>query len=126
MLVRSHDALFRFVFGETAHAAELLRATLPRSVAAAIDWPGLVRVDGSFVDPARVQQGVKQGRREGLHQGRLTGLRTLLEEQLRARIGELPEPVVARVAAADEGMLRRWGRSLLEAATLDGVFAPRA
>jgi hypothetical protein len=29
-LIRSHDALFRFVFGDLEQAADLLRAILPR------------------------------------------------------------------------------------------------
>jgi predicted transposase YdaD len=50
VLIRSHDALFRFVFGEPEQMAELLRSNLPAAVAAAIDWGSLRRLDGSFVD----------------------------------------------------------------------------
>lgn len=52
VLIRSHDALFRFVFGEPEQMAELLRARLPASLVAAIDWSTLHRLDGSFVDAA--------------------------------------------------------------------------
>ncbi|HEX5051388.1 MAG TPA: Rpn family recombination-promoting nuclease/putative transposase [Planctomycetota bacterium] len=51
-LIRSHDALFRFVFGEPAQMAELLRACLPGPVALAIDWSTLRRAPDSFVDEA--------------------------------------------------------------------------
>jgi hypothetical protein len=48
--IRTHDALFRFVFGEPEQMAELLRAALPASLHAEIDWSGLRAVDGTFVD----------------------------------------------------------------------------
>lgn len=50
--IRTHDGLFKFVFGEPEQMAELLRACLPAKVAAAIDWSTLARVPGSFVDKA--------------------------------------------------------------------------
>src|SRR5688572_6555659 len=49
-VIRSHDALFRFVFGEPEQMGELLRSNLPAPVAAAIDWATLRRIDGAFVD----------------------------------------------------------------------------
>jgi predicted transposase YdaD len=48
--IRSHDALFRFVFGEPEQMADLLRRSLPAALAAAIDWASLRAVDGTFVD----------------------------------------------------------------------------
>lgn len=51
-LVRSHDGLFRFVFGEPEQMAELLRSQLPSAMAAAIRWSTLRRIEGSFVDEA--------------------------------------------------------------------------
>jgi hypothetical protein len=52
VLIRSHDALFRFVFGEPEQMAELLRIQLPAAVTAAIDWPSLCRIEGTFGDKA--------------------------------------------------------------------------
>lgn len=54
-LPRSHDALFRFVFGDPVVAADLLRTFLPPALAAAIDWSGLRLVPGHFVD-ARLRE----------------------------------------------------------------------
>ncbi|MFY9344315.1 MAG: Rpn family recombination-promoting nuclease/putative transposase [Planctomycetota bacterium] len=51
-LIRTHDGLFKFVFGEPEQMAELLRACLPAGLVAAIDWTTLRRVPGSFVDKA--------------------------------------------------------------------------
>ncbi|MCA8965521.1 MAG: Rpn family recombination-promoting nuclease/putative transposase [Planctomycetes bacterium] len=50
--IRSHDALFRFVFGEPATAADLLRLCLPPAIVAAVDWNVLRALPGSFVDEA--------------------------------------------------------------------------
>jgi hypothetical protein len=52
VLIRSHDALFRYVFGEPEQMAELVRALLPPEAAADIDWSTLTRIDGTFVDQA--------------------------------------------------------------------------
>ncbi|MBM4063534.1 MAG: Rpn family recombination-promoting nuclease/putative transposase, partial [Planctomycetes bacterium] len=49
-LVRSHDALFRLVFGDEQQCGELLRSRLDPALAAAIDWPSLRRLDVSFTD----------------------------------------------------------------------------
>jgi len=52
VIIRSHDALVRFVFGEPEQMAELLRAHLPPALVGAIRWPMLRRVEGTFVDKA--------------------------------------------------------------------------
>jgi hypothetical protein len=49
---RTHDGLFRFVFGEPEQMADLLQSQLPAPLTAAIDWPTLRRIEGSFVDAA--------------------------------------------------------------------------
>jgi predicted transposase YdaD len=45
-----HDALFRYVFGDSRHAASLLQCALPRAIAAAIDWRTLARDETTLVD----------------------------------------------------------------------------
>ncbi|WP_437739153.1 DUF4351 domain-containing protein [Sorangium sp. So ce1504] len=57
-------------------------------------------------------------RDEGLKEGG----RNLLLRQLRARFGELPAAVVARIDAADVAELERWGERVLGARTLDEVL----
>lgn len=47
------------------------------------------------------------------------GLASLLTK----RFGRLPEPIEARVAAASPVELQAWGVALLDAPTLDSVFA---
>lgn len=73
-----------------------------------------------------LEEGEKRGVERGMQQGELAGLRLLLGEQLRARFGELPPAVAARIAAADRAELTRWGRNVLAARTLADVFAPSA
>ncbi|MFO0277537.1 MAG: Rpn family recombination-promoting nuclease/putative transposase [Planctomycetota bacterium] len=51
-VVRTHDALFRFVFEQPEQMAELLQSQLPPALVAAIDWATLRRLDGTFVDKA--------------------------------------------------------------------------
>ncbi|WP_437707312.1 DUF4351 domain-containing protein [Sorangium sp. So ce448] len=57
-------------------------------------------------------------RNEGLKEGE----RNLLLRLLRARFGELPAAVVARIDAADVAELERWGDRVLAARTLDEVL----
>ncbi|MFN6195406.1 MAG: Rpn family recombination-promoting nuclease/putative transposase [Planctomycetota bacterium] len=51
-VVRTHDALFRFVFEQPEQMAELLQSQLPPALVAAIDCATLRRLDGTFVDKA--------------------------------------------------------------------------
>ena len=57
-------------------------------------------------------------RDEGLREGE----RKLLLRLLRARFGELPAAVLARVEAAEGADLERWGERVLAADSLDAVF----
>lgn len=66
VLIRSHDALIRFVFGDPAQMAELLRAWLPAAFVDAVDWATFRRVDGTFVDKA-----LKERRTDMLFEGRI-------------------------------------------------------
>jgi hypothetical protein len=51
------------------------------------------------------------------------GQRALLLRQLVRRFGPLPESVTKRVAGASTAELERWGERILDAASLDDVFA---
>ena len=44
-----HDAYFKTVFSEPAHAAAFFQRQLPAPVSAAMDWAGLQVLPGSFV-----------------------------------------------------------------------------
>ena len=64
------------------------------------------------------QRGVQKGLQQGLRQGQLGLLADLLAE----RFGALDEAVQARLEQADEETLKRWGRNLLSARSMDEVF----
>ncbi|HSN98273.1 MAG TPA: DUF4351 domain-containing protein, partial [Candidatus Nanopelagicales bacterium] len=63
-------------------------------------------------------EGIKEGIKEGRHEGE----RSLLLRQLRARFGELPAAVVARVEAAGVDEIERWGERVLGAQSLGEVL----
>ena len=67
-----------------------------------------------------MQQGLNRGRAEG----RTEGERTLLQRQLRRRFGRLPPEAAARLDRASSPDLESWAENLLDAGTLDEVFAP--
>jgi hypothetical protein len=63
--------------------------------------------------------GKDEGLAESLAEGKLEIVRRLLSR----RFGPLPEAVTTRVAAAGTEDLERWSDRLLDAASLDDVFA---
>ncbi|WP_433932619.1 DUF4351 domain-containing protein [Sorangium cellulosum] len=71
------------------------------------------------------EQGRLAGEREGCQTGRLEGQRSTLLKLLRLRFGELPEPVVARVRAADAAQIDGWTERVLTSPTLDDCLAER-
>ena len=70
---------------------------------------------------------VSQAREEGIHQGVQQGMvqgeRTALLRQLRRRFRELDVGTEERVANAGVGLLNQWLDNVLDARTLDEVFA---
>ena len=65
----------------------------------------------------------KEEFQKGLEKGVEKGQRELLLDQLTERFGALPAVVSQRVTRASLQDLRRWGRRILTAASLDDVFA---
>ncbi len=78
---------------------------------------------GGVVQRAR-DEGIEQGRVEGIREGRLKGERTVLERQLRRRFGRLSPAAAERLREASAADLEAWAENLLDARTLDDVFAP--
>ncbi|WP_437669072.1 Rpn family recombination-promoting nuclease/putative transposase [Sorangium sp. So ce131] len=67
----------------------------------------------------------EQGRLAGEREGRLEGQRSTLLKLLRLRFSDLPEPIAARVLAADAAQIERWTERVLTAPTLDDVLTAR-
>jgi hypothetical protein len=66
-------------------------------------------------------EGLKEGRREG----RCDGIREVVEYQLSLRFGTLSPSIRERIAKASASELRGWSKAVLNAPTLDDVFAVR-
>jgi len=67
---------------------------------------------------------IELGHQRGLERGLAEGQRRTLLRQLRARFGELPAAVVARVQSAVSDELDLWAERVLSARTPDEVVAP--
>jgi flagellar biosynthesis/type III secretory pathway protein FliH len=66
------------------------------------------------------QEGHDQGHREGQQEGQCK----MLLRQLTRRFGVLPEAVEKRIARAEAAELQDWALRVLDARSLDEVFAP--
>jgi hypothetical protein len=75
------------------------------------------------------QAWLREGRQEGLHEGRQEGRQEgeakLLLRLLERRFGALPHQVTDRVRAAEISVLEEWGMRILDAGSLEDVFAER-
>jgi hypothetical protein len=69
-----------------------------------------------------IDQGLTQGLAQGRSEGRIQGESTILHRQLVRRFGDLPEWVIARLAAPAEDELLRWAERVLDAESLEALF----
>src|ERR1700687_985719 len=73
-----------------------------------------------------LQEGLQKGLEKGLQQGLQQGLereRLLLLHLLQRRFGALSTDCQERIAGADEHQLSRWSERILDAPTLQDIFA---
>ena len=70
-----------------------------------------------------LRTGREEGREEGRSIGRLEGEALMLQRMLTHRFGPLPDDLLARLQSASAASLERWSDQLLEAPTLEQVFA---
>ncbi len=71
-----------------------------------------------------MQQGRQEGRREGRQEGRQEGEALALQRLLARRFGEVSPAVLDRIGAASREQIEAWLDRVLEAPTLEAVFAP--
>lgn len=71
------------------------------------------RADMPYIDPFE---------RRGMERGRQEALRDLIADLLSQRFGTLPQSITDRLQQASTAQLRKWGRAVLNAPTLDSVF----
>ncbi|PLC48152.1 transposase [Pollutimonas subterranea] len=73
------------------------------------------------------RRGLEKGLEQGIEQGRYKGLREgealMLQRQLSRKSGPLPEAQKQRIWAATPEQLETWSLNILDAETLDDVFA---
>jgi hypothetical protein len=69
-----------------------------------------------------LELGEERGVKKGEQQGQMRALRSMLENLLRARFGDVPPHLRERIATADEASLQEWGLRMLTAANVDEVF----
>ena len=72
-----------------------------------------------------IEQGLHKGRQEGLSQGQVEGERAILLRLLKRRFGEIDSTTRQRLESATTDELEQWGENILDARTLDEVFARR-
>ena len=65
----------------------------------------------------------QRARDEGRQQGRQEGERAVLARLLRRRFGDLPSAISAQLRSASEAELEAWADNVLDATTLEEVFA---
>jgi len=70
-----------------------------------------------------IQEGIQKGIQEGTEVGRRQGEALVLLGQLRHKFGEPPADVVGHIARADDERLLLWSMRLLDARSLEDVFA---
>ncbi len=67
--------------------------------------------------------GYKRGEETGYKRGEESEGRRMLEKQLRRRFGSMPEWVEERLASAEPATLEDWAERVLDATSLEQVFA---
>jgi hypothetical protein len=70
-----------------------------------------------------VQEGIEKGIEKGIVKGIPVGEALLLRRQLTRRFGPVPGWVEAKLAGAEPAQLEVWGERVLDAPSLEGVFA---
>ena len=66
---------------------------------------------------------IEKGREEGIEKGVLTGEAAILRRLLHLRFGPLPAWVDDKIGQVQRAQLEQWSERVLDAATLDAVFA---
>ncbi|MBF0462005.1 MAG: Rpn family recombination-promoting nuclease/putative transposase [Magnetococcales bacterium] len=69
------------------------------------------------------QEGIQMGEQKGRQEGRQEGEATILARQLQRRFGNLPVWVSEKIANAESPVLEEWSLRILDAPTLESVFA---
>ena len=69
-----------------------------------------------------VEKGRKEGQAKGLAEGQAIGVRSVLQDQLSQKFGELPESVSEQIRRADYSQLQRWARRVIDADSFEQIL----
>lgn len=93
-------------------------------------WHDIEAIEGerqvkyvTSVERLAIKRGIEQGLERGLERGRAEGRAALLGRQLTRRFGSLPAAITERLAHANAEQLDLWAERVLDADSLDEVFA---
>jgi hypothetical protein len=70
-----------------------------------------------------IAQGVQQGMQQGMEQGVQQGEALLLQRLLAKRFGPLPSAIIERLASASREQIETWGDRVIDAESIEDVFA---
>ena len=65
---------------------------------------------------------VEKGRKEGREIGLAEGVRSVLQDLLSQKFGELPESVSEQIRQADYSQLRRWAKRVIDADSVEQIL----
>ena len=65
---------------------------------------------------------VEKGRKEGREEGQAIGVRSVLQDLLSQKFGELPESVSEQIRRADYSQLQRWAKRVIDAESFEQIL----
>ena len=79
------------------------------------EWPK------EWVEKGR-KEGQEIGQAEGLAEGQTIGVRSVLQDLLSQKFGELPESVSEQIRRADYSQLQRWAKRVIDADSVEQIL----
>jgi predicted transposase YdaD len=111
-------ALFSWYAGNTEANAETLRTVMTKIHQ---ENPPMRSLLDQILEVGE-ERGLQKGMRRGMRKGAVHGQRRLLEQQIVARFGQLPDRLREQLDTADASMLQAWGLRVLAAPRIEDVF----
>ena len=69
-----------------------------------------------------VEKGRKEGHEKGREEGQAIGVRSVLQDLLSQKFGELPESVSEQIRRADYSQLQRWAKRVIDADSFEQIL----
>ena len=68
------------------------------------------------------KEGHEEGHEEGREEGQAIGVRSVLQDLLSQKFGELPESVSEQIRQADYSQLQRWAKRVIDANSFEQIL----